>query len=430
MKKINIGIIGLGTVGSGVVALLDKNSSMIAKRINCELIIKSILVSDLKKKREGIAENYLRLVTDDEETLFQDIHILVEVMGTIDQARYFIEKALNRGIHVVTANKDLIAKYGGELLNLAKKNKVSLSFEASVCGGIPIIDMIKTSFQGNRISSILGILNGTTNYILTLMEEKNVSFKAALKQAQKLGYAESDPVNDIEGIDAARKIAILASMAFNTKVPIEKVHVEGITKIDIQDILYAKELGYRIKLLGMAKEKEGFLKVQVNPVFIPLSHPLANINDVYNGVYLEGDFFGPSMVYGLGAGSFPTASSIVGDVISACKAIDNRTYTWCTCFRDMKIRDVMETHSNFYIRMTVNDKPGVLASIASILGSHDVSIYSVVQKKSHEGHAELVIITHKVQEASMYDSITVLGSLSVINKIESIIRVEDEDNEI
>ncbi|MBN2853388.1 MAG: homoserine dehydrogenase [Clostridia bacterium] len=427
MKKINIGIIGLGTVGSGVVALLHQNSEMISRRTNCELTIKSILVNDITRKREHINEKYLPLITDKESVLFDDIQILVEVMGTIDKARYYIEKALKKGIHVVTANKDLMAKYGGELLNLAEKYKVSLSFEASVCGGIPIIDMIKTSFQGNRISSILGILNGTTNYILTLMEEKNVPFKSALKQAQKLGYAESNPANDIEGVDAARKIAILASMAFNTKVPIEKVHVEGITKVDIQDILYAKDLGYRIKLLGMAKEKDGFLKVQVNPVFIPLSHPLANINDVYNGVYLEGDFFGPSMVYGLGAGSFPTASSIVGDIIAASKAIDNKTYSWCTCFRDLKIRDVMETHSNFYIRMTVNDKPGVLASISSILGSHDVSIYSVVQKKSHEGHAELVIITHKVQEASMYDSITVLSSLSVINKIESIIRVEDEE---
>jgi len=425
MQTINIGIIGLGTVGSGVINLLDENKEMIKMRTNSIINIKTIMVYDLKKPR-NIPKIYLDKIKADENELFKDIDILIEVMGTIKKAKHFIEKALNSGIHVVTANKDLIALHGSELLNLAKKNKVNLLFEASVCGGIPIIDMITNSYQGNKITSILGILNGTTNYILTLMEEENVSFKKALKQAKSLGYAESNPKNDIEGYDSARKIAILASMAFNSHISLSDIYVEGITNIDIQDILYAKDLGYKVKLLGMAKEKDGFIKVQVNPVFIPLSHPLANINDVYNGVYLEGDFFGPSMVYGLGAGSKPTASSIVGDLISIIKSINSNTFTGCTYFRKLAVKNVLKTHSNFYIRMSVEDKPGSLASISSILGNHDVSIYSVVQKKSIDNYAELVMITHKVLEASMYDSITVLKGMNVVKKINSIIRVEDE----
>ena len=427
MKKVNIGIIGLGTVGTGVVTLLLNNKQLIEKRCNHELCMKSVLVNDITKKREHLDDKYKNLITDDENTLFNDINILVEVMGGINKAKYYIEKALNNGIHVITANKDLIAKHGHELLNLAKHNNVSLLFEASVCGGIPIISMIKDSFQGNKITSILGILNGTTNYILTLMEEENVSFKEALEQAKNLGYAESDPTNDIEGYDVARKISILASLSFNTTIQLDDIHVEGITKIDIQDIMYAKQLGYKIKLLGMAKEKDNYIKVQVNPVFIPLSHPLANINGVYNGVYLEGNFSGPSMVYGLGAGSFPTASSVVGDIINTVKSLENKNYTWCTCFRNLKVKNILKTHSNFYIRMTVSDKPGVLASISSILGNHEVSIYSVVQKKSQKGHAEIVMITHKVNEASMYDSITVLNELHIVKKINNVIRVEDEE---
>jgi len=425
VKTINIGIIGLGTVGSGVINLLDKNKEIIQMRTNSIINIKTIMVYDRNKSR-NIPKIYLDRIISDEKKLFKDIDILIEVMGTIEKAKYFIEKALNNGIHVVTANKDLIALHGNELLNLAEKNKVNLLFEASVCGGIPIINMIKNSYQGNKITSILGILNGTTNYILTLMEEENVSFKKALQQAKDLGYAESNPKNDIEGYDSARKIAILASMAFNGQISLNDIYVEGITNIDIQDILYAKDLGYKVKLLGMAKEKDGFIKVQVNPVFIPLSHPLANISDVYNGVYLEGDFFGPSMVYGLGAGAKPTASSIVGDLISIIKSINSHSFTGDTYFRKLAIKDVLKTHSNFYIRMSVEDKPGSLASISSILGNHDVSIYSVVQKKSIGNYAELVLITHKVLEASIYDSIIVLNSMNVVKTINSIIRVEDE----
>jgi len=430
MNKINIGIIGLGTVGFGVVKLLYQNKQLIAQRCNNPFQIKSILVKDISKPRKNLPKDYLKILTVNESDFFKDINILVEVMGGTTKAKYYIEKALNSGIHVITANKDLIAKHGYELLDLAKQNNVNLLYEASVCGGIPIVNMIKDSFQANQITNILGILNGTTNYILSLMEEKQVSFKDALEQAKQLGYAESDPTNDIEGYDAARKIAILASLAFNTKIPIEEVYVEGITKIAIQDILYAKQLGYKIKLLGMVKEKDNFIKVQVNPVFIPLSHPLANINGVYNGIYLEGDFLGPSMVYGLGAGSYPTASSVVGDIISTINSYNNKNFYWHSNFKDLKIRNVLETHSNFYIRMSVEDKPGVLASIASILGNHDVSLYSVVQKKSSKGYAEIVMITHKVNEASLYDSITVLNSLHMVNKINSIIRVEGEENDI
>lgn len=429
MKKVKIGIIGIGTVGSGVVKLLNDNKQVIKERTNCQIEISSILVKDINKKRD-INSIYNDIITDNEEELFKNLDVLVELMGTIEKAKYYISKALSSGIHVVTANKDLIAKHGVELLELAKNNKVRLLFDSAVCGSIPIIDMIQNSFQGNNIKSILGILNGTTNYILTLMEKENVTFEKALLEAKALGYAESDPTNDIKGYDAARKIAILASIAFNTEVPIEKVHVEGITKINIKDIMYAKELGYRIKLLGMAKEKEGLLKVQVNPVFIPLSHPLANINDVYNGVYLEGDFLGPSMVYGHGAGSYPTASSVVGDIIKIINAIDNNTFNAVSIFRKLEIKSVLKSHSSFYIRIIAKDQSGVLASIASIFGSHDVSIYSVVQKQNNEGLAEIVLITHEGLEANIYDAITVLKSLNIINTIDSVIRVEDNNNGI
>lgn len=428
MRIINVGIIGLGTVGNGVLTLLHRNCELIKKRTDCEIVIKSILVNNILKTRQLVDPIYQSLITDKPDILFSNIDIVIEVMGTIDKAKEYIKYALQNKIHVITANKDLIALHGGELLDMAKENQVSLLFEASVCGGIPIIDMIRNSFQGNHIESILGILNGTTNFILTLMEKENKSFEDALDIAKELGYAESDPVNDIEGYDAARKIAILASMAFNTRVLIDDVHVEGISKISLLDITYAKELGYTIKLLGMAKEKDGFIKVQVNPVFIPLTHPLANINDVFNGIYLEGDFLGPSMVYGHGAGAFPTASSVIGDLISTINSIDNKNFTWCSCFRNLKIKNVLQTHSSFYIRMTVDDQPGVLASISSIFGSHNVSIYSVVQKKSIKGHAEIVMITHKVKESYMYDSITVLENLHVIKKIDSVIRVEDEQS--
>lgn len=426
MDSIKIGLLGCGTVGTGVVKVLQKNGKIITDKVGKPLEIKKVLVRDKNKKRAGLDE---AIITTDPDEILKDpeINIVVEVMGGIEPTREYLLQALQNGKGVVTANKDLLALYGKELLETADKYDVDLRFEASVAGGIPIIGPLKESLAGNKINKVLGIINGTTNYILTKMHSFGSDFEEVLHEAQKLGYAEADPTADIEGLDAARKIAILASIAFNSRVTFSDVYVEGITKISATDIFYAKELGYVIKLLGIAQEEQGEIEVRVHPVFIPAGHPLASVDDVYNAVYVEGDAVGDAMFFGRGAGELPTASAVMGDIIAVARNILQGVSdpVHCTCFEQKKIKPIRDIKSQYYLRLTVKDKPGVLAGIASVFGDKEVSIDSIVQKRRKNELAEIVLITHQVMEANIQDALHVIKSLPYVNSVDNLIRVEN-----
>ncbi|MGS0746472.1 homoserine dehydrogenase [Syntrophomonas erecta subsp. sporosyntropha] len=424
---INIGLLGCGTVGSGVIKLLQKNAKTISNRSGDSVVIKKVLERDLQKcldlglNQEMITSDFKDIVDD------PDIDIVVELMGGIDPAFSFIIEAMSKGKHVVTANKDLIAVKGKEIFATATENHVDFYFEASVGGGIPIIYPLKQSLAGNEILEVIGILNGTTNYILTKMSREGRNFEEVLAEAQQMGYAEADPSSDVEGLDAARKIAILASIAFNSRVTLDDVYVEGITSIAPADIGYAAELGYVIKLLAIAKQDEqGRIQVRVHPAFLPESHPLAGVNDVFNAVFVQGDAVGEIMHYGRGAGQMPTASAVVGDIIEIVRNMVHNTCAriGCTCYEDKTLIDINQLSAEFYIRMTVKDRPGVLAGIAGVFGSNNVSIATVVQKSSGVEMAELILITHKVREQDLRDALTVLKGMSIVGKIDNVIRLE------
>lgn len=427
MDTIKIGLLGCGTVGSGVVKLLTKNADVIALKTGSKLEIKRILVRDLTKKRNDILSP--NVFTTRAEDILEDpeIQIVVELIGGIEPAKSYILQALSNGKNVVTANKDVLAAYGKEIFELAEQNERDLLFEGSVAGGIPLIQPLKNSLAGNRITRILGIVNGTTNYILTKMSLENREFTEALAEAQALGYAEADPSSDVEGLDAARKIAILASIAFQTRVSVNDVYVEGITTINSLDILYAKELGFTIKLLGVAQENPEGIEVRVHPVMLPINHPLSSVNDVYNAVFVEGDGVGQTMFFGPGAGELPTASSVVGDLIAVAKNIQlgiTGKLNGCTCFYEKKVLPIGELTSSYYLRLQVLDKPGVLAKIAGILAEHKVSIASVLQKRTIGDSAEIVLVTHQVKEANFSDALNAIKVLSSVKVIDSVIRVE------
>lgn len=427
MDTVKIGLLGCGVVGSGVVKQLMSNQDNIALKTGCRLEIKKILVRDLTKKRpEPVPAELLTTAVSD---ILEDpeIQIVIELIGGIEPAKSYIIAALNKGKNIVTANKDLLAAHGKELFDTAEKNEKDLRFEASVAGGIPIIQPLKESLAGNRLYRVMGIINGTTNYILTKMAQEGKEFAEALQEAQSLGYAEADPSADIDGLDAARKIAILASIAFQTRVTVDDVYVEGIRSISQLDIAYARELGYAIKLLGVAQEVDGEIEVRVHPVMIPTSHPLASVNDVYNAVFVEGDAVGQTMFFGPGAGQMPTASSVVGDVMAIAKNIKlgvTGQLTGCTCFYKKKIRPIGEVRSSYYMRLLVRDQPGVLASIAGVLAQHQVSIASVLQKRTIGSSAELVIITHRVMEADFHNAMKEIKGIPTVEQVNSVIRVE------
>lgn len=431
LRTIRIGMIGLGTVGSGTVAMLEKNKGFIDKTANAHIVLEKILVRDINKDRPGVNPNILGLLTDNPDDIFQndDIDIIVEVMGGTELALTYVKKALNLKKHIVTANKDMMAVHANELFELAEKNRTLLLFEASVCAAIPIVEVLKKSLAGNKISRIMGVLNGTTNYILSKMESDGVQYSEALQDAIDQGYAESNPDSDVMGYDPGRKLAILAAIAYNMRVEYDDVYIEGITNIKNEDISYASKLGYRIKLVADAKYINGGVKVHVNPLFMPETHPLAKVDGVYNAVYIESDMAGKTMLYGRGAGGEATASAVVGDIIAIAKDIceDSIAKAGYTLFNERKIIGHNKSISQFYLRMHVKDSPGVLSKIAGVLGDHDVSIYSVVQQKAHGESAEIVIITHKVIEENMQNSLKEIKNLGIVNEINSVIRVEDEE---
>lgn len=425
---IKIGLLGCGTVGSGVVKLLDANRDIITIRTGRNISLKRILEKDTQKVLDlGLTDDILcsdiREIVED-----GDISIVVELIGGIEPARSYILEAMRNGKHVVTANKDLIAVHGEELFRVAQENGVDFFFEASVGGGIPLVYPLKQSLGANRIKEVIGIVNGTTNYILTKMSREGLEFPRVLKEAQELGYAEADPTSDVEGYDAARKIAILASIAFNSRVTFDDVYVEGITRLSPLDISYGKDLGYVVKLLAIAQEVDNRIQVRVHPAFIPKHHPLAAVNDVYNAVFVNGDAVGEVMFYGRGAGQMPTASAVVSDIMEISRNITRGTAgsITCTCYEQKEIMPVDDLESKFYIRLLVKDRPGVLAAISGVFGNHEVSIATVLQKTTGEEFAQLVLITHYVPESYLRDALVVLGGMSIVAKICNVIRVEGD----
>ena len=423
MKKIKIGLLGLGTVGTGVYKLIRMRSDVMERTIGAQLEIKKILVHNKNKKREGVDES---LLTDNWKDILEDeeIQIVIEVIGGIEPAKTMILEALKAGKNVVSANKDLIAEEGRELLDTAQEYGKDFLFEAAVAGGIPIIRPLKQCLAGNEITDVLGIVNGTTNYILTKMFEEGMEFEDALRQAQKLGYAEADPTADVEGLDAGRKVAIMASIAFHSRVVFSDVYTEGITKITAADIAYAKEFDSVIKLLGVARNTESGIEVGVYPVMLPKDHPLASVRESFNAVFIHGDAVDDAMFYGRGAGERPTASAVVGDVIDVARdlAYDCTGRISCTCYRQIPVKDFGEIENKFFLRMQVKNRPGVLAQIAQVFGGHKVSIARVVQKNVHLEKAELVIVTERVKERHMKDATEELKNMDSIYEISSVIR--------
>lgn len=422
-KTIKAALLGAGTVGGGVYKLAHRQAEEMKSKTGADFEITRILVHNKNKERKGIDTS---LLTDCWEEIIHDeeIQIVIEVMGGIEPARTMILEALNAGKNVVTANKDLIAEHGRELLDAAEANGVDFLFEAAVAGGIPIIRPLKQCLAANEVDEVIGIVNGTTNYILTKMFEEGMDFDEALAKATELGYAEADPTADVEGLDAGRKVAIMASIAFHSRVTFSNVYTEGITKISARDILYAKEFGSVIKLLGVAHNTEGGIEVAVHPMMIAQEHPLASVRDSFNAVFVHGDAVDDVMFYGRGAGEFPTASAVMGDVIDVIRDIQYHCTgrISCTCYRSTKIKSFSEVKNKFFLRMQVDNQPGVLAAIASVFGTHKVSISKVGQKVITDGVAELAIVTDSVKEYHMQDALEYLKGMDTIREISSVIR--------
>jgi homoserine dehydrogenase len=433
MKKVKIALLGLGNVGCGVWTILKDNEEEIAKRSGCKVEIAKILVRDRNKPRgvevpeEIITTNFNDILNDD------SIKIVVEVMGGIEPAREYMLECMGKKKQIVTANKMLLATGGDELFHKADEEGVMFNYEASVAGGIPIIQAINESLTGNKIEQLYGIINGTTNFILSKMELDGSKFDDVLKEAQEKGYAEADPTSDIEGFDAQYKLAILASLAFGTKVDVEKVYREGITKITDLDMEYAKTFGMVIKLLAIVKDTNGKLELRVHPTMIPETHPLANVYDSFNAVFIKGNAVGDLMFYGRGAGSLPTGSAVVADIVSIVRTnidFNNPISVVKNNLWNKEIMDVSQVKSKYYIRLTVVDRPGVLGDITAILGKQNVSLRSVIQKGEikNEEKVDLVLVTHSTQEDNVNKSLEELRKLDAVESIDNLIRIEDFKN--
>ena len=428
-KVINAALLGLGTVGTGVYKVLKNQEEEMTAKIGCKVKIRKILVRNLEKAANKVDDP--AVLTNSWEDIKADpsIDIIIELIGGIEPARTYILDALHAGKHVVTANKDLIAVHGKELMDTARASHVDFLFEAAVAGGIPIIRPLKQCLAGNHMSEVMGIVNGTTNFILTKMSQENMEFKDALALATELGYAEADPTADIDGLDAGRKVAILASVAFNSRVVFDDVYIEGITKITSKDIKYAKELGSDIKLLGVANNTEDGIEAYVCPMLIPSSHPLASVNDSYNAVFVHGDAVENAMFYGRGAGELPTASAVVGDIFEIARNIKNNCSAriGCTCYKELPVKKMADTHNRYFLRLLVEDRCGVLAEMTAVFAKYHVSVEQIVQKASkHQDCAEIVVITAKVREGDFRTAMEELSGRSSVRKISSMIRVYGE----
>ena len=433
MKPIKIGILGLGTVGGGTASVLERNSAEISRRAGREIELVAASVRDINKQRSD-ALKHVKLTLDSNEIVDNpDIDIILELIGGIDEANQLVMRAINNGKHVVTANKALIALYGNEIFAQAQRQGVTVAFEAAVAGGIPIIKAIREGLAGNQIQWLAGIINGTGNFILTEMRDKGRDFHDALKEAQALGYAEADPTFDVEGIDAAHKLTILASIAFGIPLQFDKVYTEGISTIQRLDVEYATELGYRIKHLGIARRVESGLEMRVHPTLIPHRRLIANVDGVMNAVLVKADAVGPTLYYGPGAGAEPTASAVVADLVDVVRALTtdpgNRVPHLAfqpDAIQDIPVMPIDHIETAYYLRMQVRDQAGVLADITKIFASHEISIEAILQKEDQDaqGHVPLVILTHRVMESNMMDAIKSVEQLSTVNGSITRIRLE------
>ena len=425
-KVVNAALLGLGTVGTGVYKVIKNQEQEMTAKLGRQVKITKILVRNLEKASKKVEDP--SVLTTDWADIEGDssIDIVIELIGGIEPARTYILAALKAGKNVVTANKDLIAVHGKEILETAKAAQKDFLFEAAVAGGIPIISPLKNSLEANHVTEVMGIVNGTTNFILTKMSQEGMEFSDALALATELGYAEADPTADIEGIDAGRKVAILASVAFNSRVTLDNVHIEGITKITAKDIRYAKEMGCEIKLLGVARCQEDGVEAYVCPMLIPSSHPLATVNDSYNAVFVHGDAVEDAMFFGRGAGELPTASAVVGDIfdivrnmlVGCCGRIG------CTCYKEIPVKKMENTYNRYFLRLKVEDRCGVLAEMTAIFAKYQVSVAQIIQKDTKiEGCAEVVVITEKVREGDFRTAIEEIRNRDSVRKISTIIRV-------
>lgn len=418
----------MGTVGGGVVNVLSKNHQEISRRCGSDISIEIAAVKDLKQKRICSTDGFKLTENSNDVVNHPDVEVVLELIGGTSIAKDLTEKALKNKKHVITANKALIAKHGNELLKLAKDNSVSILFEASVAGGIPILKSLGQGLTANKIDLVAGIINGTGNFIMTEMKEKGRDFDDVLKEAQALGYAEADPTFDIEGIDAAHKLAILTSIAFGVELNFEEVSTEGISQVDPEDISIADELGYIIKHLGVAKKINGLIDTRVHPTLIPKKRLLANVNGVMNAVLIKGNAVGPTLYYGPGAGDEATASAVIADLVDLVKGThSNDEFSWKQLERANYIeKDNVE--SIFYLRILASDKPGVLADITSILAKHNISVESVVQKQiDADNNAHIAIITNKILTKEMNKAINEIQAHDYITGTVKIIPVETLD---
>ncbi|HBJ75121.1 MAG TPA: homoserine dehydrogenase [Syntrophaceae bacterium] len=434
MKNISIGLIGLGNIGTGVVKLLKQNEKLITQKLGAKLILKKIADINITSPR-GVKIPKNLLTTDAREILNDpEISIVIELMGGYEPARTFVLAAIKNGKHVVTANKAMLATYGNDIFPAAQKKGVDIGFEASVGGTIPIIKTLKESLVANKINSIVGIMNGTCNFILTKMTDEGKAFDVVLKEAQQLGFAEADPTFDIEGIDTSHKMAIVLSLAYGKKVQLKDIYLEGITKISSEDIAFAKELGYRIKLLAIGRLRGNAVEARIHPTMIASGHLLANVNRNYNAFHLVGDASGPVFLFGQGAGMMPTASAVFSDILDSArnvmKGISGRVPLRSiteTGMKKIQLIPMDNIETKYYFRFTVVDRPGVLSKISGILGDHNISLETVIQKASKEaGAVPIVMTTYKAKEKDVRQALTKIDRLDIVRDKTILIRIEDE----
>ncbi|EOR24228.1 homoserine dehydrogenase [Niallia alba] len=427
METISIGLLGLGTVGSGVVKIIENHQDKIMHQVGCPVKVRKILVKNINKERDVELTDIL--LTGDANDILDDpeIDVVIEVMGGIEETKNILLKALNNKKQVVTANKDLMAVHGAELLQAASHNNCDLFYEASVAGGIPILRGLVDGLASDRIVKLMGIVNGTTNFILTKMSQQQRAYEDVLAEAQELGFAESDPTSDVEGLDAARKMTILATLGFSMNIGLEDVKVQGISNVTDEDILYGKQLGYTMKLIGIAQRNEEKVEVSVQPTFIVDSHPLASVHNEYNAVYVYGEAVGQTMFYGPGAGSLPTATAVVSDLVNVLKNMRlgvNGKGAIAPQFKK-KLKEPDEMFSKYFLRLQVKDEVGVFAEITSIFSQHGVSFEKILQLPVKEkGLAEIVLVTHHASLLNYENILLELSDLASVRTVKSSYRVE------
>ncbi|MCM3585046.1 homoserine dehydrogenase [Mesobacillus maritimus] len=431
MKAISIGLLGLGTVGSGVIKIIENHQDKLMHQVGCPIQVKKVLVKDVNKERD--VEINPAILTDQVNEIINDpeIDVIIEVMGGVENTKDYMLQAIQNKKHIVTANKDLMAVHGGELLTAASENGCDLFYEASVAGGIPIIRSLVDGLSSDRINKLMGIVNGTTNYILTKMTEEGLAYEDVLKEAQALGFAEANPASDVDGLDAARKMVILATLGFSMKVDLDDVKTTGITMVTEEDLHYANRLGYTMKLLGIADRDGDKVEVSVQPTLLPKTHPLSSVQNEYNAVYVYGEAVGETMFYGPGAGSLPTATSIVSDLVAVVKNMRlgiNGSYAVAPQFAK-NLKDSEEIYSKYFLRIHAKDEVGVFAEITSVFTQHGVSFEKILQLPVKEkGLAEIVVVTHKASLKSFEEIFMQLRDLDAIKDIKSSYRVEGSAN--